>query len=155
MSLFCLPSLFLSLFLKSSSVSVSLFSSLLLYYPLPRGLHRYLEEAHDLQQHRTAFAADRAAFEPPAGLRVGVLGDGFGAAHDTGLGHGGGSAAEFGSSLSSTQSGGLNFGGFGLGLSSTGGAGGIAPSSLGGIAGPYPYRAGGSLIGGGASSNRL
>ena len=123
--------------------------------PPPRGPHRYLEEAHDLQQHRTAFAADRAAFEPPAGLRVGGLSGGFGAADDTGLGHGGGSAAEFGSSLSSTQSGDLNFGGFGLGVSSTGGAGGIAPSSLGGIAGPYPYRAGGSLIGGGASSNRL
>ncbi len=125
-------------------------------FSAPSGPHRYLEEAHDLQQHRTAFVADRAAFEPPAGLRVGGVGglnlsSGFDAADDTGLslGHG---AAEFGSSLSSSQIG----GGFGLGLSSAGGGGGgggIAPSSLGGIAGPY--RAGGSLIGGGASNNRL
>ena len=109
--------------------------------PLPR---RYLEEAHDLQQHRTAFVADRAAFEPPAGLRVGGvgIGGGFGGAFGadtTGLGISGGSGAEFGVSSSSS--------------SLSGGVGGIAPSSLGGIAGPY--RAGGSLIGGGASSNRL
>jgi hypothetical protein len=111
--------------------------------PLPR---RYLEEAHDLQQHRTAFVADRAAFEPPAGLRVGAIGigGGFGGAFgadDTGLGISGGSNSEFGTSSSSSSS------------NLSGGVGGIAPSSLGGIAGPY--RAGGSLIGGGASSNRL
>jgi hypothetical protein len=125
--------------------------------PLPR---RYLEEAHDLQQHRTAFVADRAAFEPPAGLRVGGVGvgGGFGGAFgadDTGLGISGVSNSEFGTSSSSLNGVGFSFGSFSIGSASSagGGVGGIAPSSLGGIAGPY--RAGGSLIGGGASSNRL